>query len=139
MSLIWMPPHTTAPPFRVAARAAGTRAPTGAKMRAASSFSGGLSSEPPAHTAPRPRAKSCAARSPGRVKGEDLPSLVARDLCHDMRRRAKAVDADPLALSGHAQGAVANQAGAQQRRRLDIAIARVDREAIALIGDGQLG
>ena len=29
MSLIWMPPHTTVPPLRVAASAAGTSAPTG--------------------------------------------------------------------------------------------------------------
>ena len=45
--------------------AAGTSAPTGAKMMAASSVSGGASSEPPAHTAPSSRAKSCVGSSPG--------------------------------------------------------------------------
>ena len=68
MSLIWMPPHTTTPPLRTAFRAAGTSAPTGAKMMAAPSFSGGISSEPPAHTAPSCFAKSWAATSPGLVK-----------------------------------------------------------------------
>ena len=56
MSLMWMPPHTTTPPLRTARSAAGTSAPTGAKMIAASSACGGVASEPPAHTAPRLRA-----------------------------------------------------------------------------------
>ncbi len=34
---MWMPPQTTRPPLRTAASAAGTSAPTGAKMIAASS------------------------------------------------------------------------------------------------------
>ncbi len=50
-----------------AARAAGTRAPTGANRMAASSGSGGASSDAPAHSAPSPRAKACAAASPRRV------------------------------------------------------------------------
>src|SRR6266404_3156864 len=37
---MWMPPHTTVPPFATAARAAGTSSPAGAKMIAASSSSG---------------------------------------------------------------------------------------------------
>ncbi len=45
-----MPPQTTIPPLRTAASARGTSAPTGAKMIAASSGSGGVSSEPPAQT-----------------------------------------------------------------------------------------
>jgi hypothetical protein len=65
---MWMPPQTTRPPFFTALRARGTSAPTGAKMMAASSGSGGLSSEPPAQAAPSERAKACAASSPGRVK-----------------------------------------------------------------------
>ena len=68
MSDMWMPPQTTRPPFFTALSAAGTSAPTGAKMIAASSGSGGVSSEPPAQTAPSERAKSCAAVSPLRVK-----------------------------------------------------------------------
>src|SRR5207244_3352539 len=65
MSLIWMPPDTTVPPFFVAARAAGTSAPTGAKISAASSGSGGGRSEPPAHSAPSERAQTCVPRLPG--------------------------------------------------------------------------
>src|SRR5215471_13982357 len=41
MSDMWMPPHTTWPPFFTARKAAGTSAPTGAKMIAASSSCGG--------------------------------------------------------------------------------------------------
>ena len=48
-----------------AASACGTSAPTGAKMIAASSASGGAWSEPPAQSAPSAAAKSCAAVSPG--------------------------------------------------------------------------
>ncbi len=77
--------------------AAGTSAPTGAKMIAASSGSGGVSSEPPAHAAPSSRAKSCAAVSPGRVKAIDLAPLIPRHLRHDMRRGAEAVDAEARA------------------------------------------
>ena len=57
MSLMWMPAQTTRPPLRTARSAAGTSAPTGAKMIAASSGSGGGSSESPAQTAPSARAK----------------------------------------------------------------------------------
>ena len=67
---MWMPPQTTRPPLRTAASAAGTSAPTGAKMIAASSGSGGVSSDPPAHSAPSERAKACPAASPGRVKAK---------------------------------------------------------------------
>ena len=51
MVLIWMPPSTTVPPLRTEARAAGSKAPTGAKMMAASSSTGDRSCELPAHTA----------------------------------------------------------------------------------------
>ena len=68
MSLMWMPPQTTTPPLRVAASAAGTSAPAGAKMRAASSGAAGASSLPPAQAAPELRANAWPAASPGRVK-----------------------------------------------------------------------
>ena len=64
---MWMPPQTTRPPFLTALSASGTSAPTGAKMIAASSGSGGISSEPPAQTAPSDLANACAAVSPLRV------------------------------------------------------------------------
>ncbi len=95
-----MPPQTTVPPFRVAAKAAGTNAPTGAKINAAS---------------------------------------IARQLRQDMRGSAEAVEADPLAFSGEPQCAVPDEAGTEQRRCLHVAVAGIDREAKALIGDGQLG
>jgi len=53
---MWIPAQTTVPPLDTAFRATGTSAPTGAKMIAASSASGGVSSEPPAQAAPHSRA-----------------------------------------------------------------------------------
>ena len=50
--------------------AAGINAPTGAKIKAASSFSGGDSSELPAQTAPSLSANSWAFISPGLVKAK---------------------------------------------------------------------
>jgi hypothetical protein len=68
MSLMWIPAHTTVPPLATARSAAGTKAPTGAKIRAASSGIEGVVSEPPVQTAPSWLAKLPAAVSPGRVK-----------------------------------------------------------------------
>src|SRR6266511_2188464 len=65
MSLMWIPAHTTVPPFATAASAAGTSSPAGAKMIAASSSSGGLPA--PAHSAPSSRANACASTSRSRV------------------------------------------------------------------------
>src|SRR5438093_1047538 len=59
MSLIWMPAQTTVPPFTTARSAAGTSAPTGAKMIAASSGSGGEAS-----LAPGPAKTACPAAPP---------------------------------------------------------------------------
>ena len=48
-------------------------------------------------------------------EGEDSASLVTRDLRDDVRRRAEAVQADPLGVAGEAKRAVADQAGAEER------------------------
>src|ERR1700730_3239038 len=64
---------------------------------------------------------------------------MADDLRDDVGGGAKAVDAGQPPIAGNAQGAVTDEAGAHQRRRLDVAVALVDRKAIALVGDGQLG
>ncbi len=64
---MWMPAQTTRPPFRTAASAFGTSAPTGANRMAASSGSGGAASESPAQRAPSERAKACDAASFARV------------------------------------------------------------------------
>ena len=68
MSLMWIPAHTTVPPGAVARSAAGTSAPTGAKISAASSGSGPGCMASPAHSAPSERASACAPSSPARVK-----------------------------------------------------------------------
>src|SRR5690242_18435787 len=54
-------------------------------------------------------------------EGEDLPSLVARHLSDDVGRGAKAVDAELARIASHPQGSVADEPGAEQRRRLNIA------------------
>ena len=56
------------PPGASARSAAGTSAPTGAKMIAASSSSGGGPIASPAHSQPSERANACGASSPARVK-----------------------------------------------------------------------
>ena len=139
MSLIWMPPQTTVPPFLVAASAAGTSEPTGAKISAASSGSGGCGRRIAGpFRAERAREILCR-RVAGAGEGEEPAALMARHLGHDVRGGAKAVDPEALRVARHAQGAIADQPGAHQWRRLDIAVTRIDRKAVALVGDGQLG
>ena len=64
---------------------------------------------------------------------------MAGDLRDDVGRGAEAVEPEPLGVAGEAQRAVADQARAEQRRRLEIRIARREREAEALVGDDLLG
>ena len=59
-------------------------------------------------------------------------------LAHDVCRRAEAVETDALPVAGELQRAVADQAGAEQRRRLGVGVARGERRAVALVGDDQL-
>ena len=65
-----------------------------------------------------------------------------------MRRRAEPVNPEPPRVArgqarglshGQPQRAVADQPGAQQRCGGDVVKRRIDREAIALVGDGELG
>jgi len=75
---MWIPAQTTTPPLATAASAVGTSSPTGAKMIAASSSSGGAVPVSPAHSVPSSRANRCAASSPDRVKAKTrLPSWRA--------------------------------------------------------------
>ena len=52
----------------------------------------------------------------GLREGEDPPTLVARDLGDDVRRGAEAVQPESLGVSREPQRAVADQAGAEERR-----------------------
>ena len=71
MSDMWMPAQTTRPPLRTAFSAAGTSAPTGAKMIAQSSGSGGacVGAAGPAG-AELAREMPVPATSPGRVNAK---------------------------------------------------------------------
>ena len=74
----------------------------------------------------------------GAGEGEDPPSLVNRNLAEDVGGGAEPVEADALGVADQAQRPVADQAGAEQRRRLLVGLAVGDREAVALVGDGEL-
>src|SRR5262249_11163550 len=88
---------------------------------------------------------------PGRaqLEGERLRPLVAapgqrnhapafphRELAEDVRRGTKAVEADRSGLGRHPVGAIADQPGAEERRRLQIRVALRERKAETLVGDG---
>src|SRR5262245_22478071 len=68
MSDMWMPAQTIVPPLAVARSAFGTSVPTGAKMIAPSSSSGGGSSDQPAHSQPSSSANARPSSSPWRTK-----------------------------------------------------------------------
>jgi hypothetical protein len=92
-----MPARATVPPFRTARSATGTISPAGAKTMAPSTGTGSGSSVSPAHAAPR-------------------------DLEHHVSRGAEAVEGEPTP-GGHlapAQRAVADDPGAEERRRVGI-------------------
>ena len=94
--------------------------PTGAKMIAQSSGSGGGSSEPPAQPAPSLRAKSCAGDIARPREGENVAALPAGDLRDDVRGGAEAVEAElsPLARdrAANASRSVRRTAAARSRR-----------------------
>src|SRR3982750_3843849 len=94
MSVMWMPAQATMPAGDTRDSASGTSAPTGAKMIAASSGSGGASVDAPAHAHPSSRA-----------------------------------------LAGPAVRPIADQPGAHQRRRVDVAVAVGNLERVARVGD----
>ena len=62
-----------------------------------------------------------------------------RHLADDVRSGAEAVDPDALGVAGEAQRPVADQPGAQERRRLEVLVAVGEREAVALVGHRALG
>ena len=78
-------------------------------------------------------------RVAGAGEGEELAALVAGDLGHDVGGGAEAPDAEPTCVAGHAQGAPADQAGAEQRGGLGVAVAVGQGEAVGGVGDGELG
>jgi len=135
---MWIPAQTTRPPFATARNACGTSAPTGAKMIAASSSTGGDWSEPLAHMQPsvRERLRTRIARP---RQGINLPPLRPRDLRDDVGSRAEPIEPEAIARPRHAERPIADQAGAKQRCRLDVAEARRNRQAISRVGDDVRG
>src|SRR5262249_47538305 len=64
---------------------------------------------------------------------------VASDLDEDVGSRAEAVEAEGSRIAGETQRAIADEAGAEKRRRLFVRVARGDGKAVALVGEGVLG
>src|SRR5262245_23342404 len=75
----------------------------------------------------------------GSSEGVNPASLISRDLSHDVGGGAKAVEAEPFALTGHDERSITDQAGAQQRRRSHVIVFGGDGETIALVCDRVLG
>ena len=122
---MWMPAQTTDAALAHRGSARGTSSPAGAKMIALSSSTGGRFVGPA-----RPhRAQLAREAPPGspRVTHVAPPARVARHLDHDVRRGAEAVQAEPrrppqpLHLR-QPQRPIADQPGAQQRRRLHVGV-----------------
>ena len=127
------------PPRSSAASAGGTSVPTGANRMAASSGSGGGVVRVPGAGAPSSSASSlCLGRA-----GHDVDAGAAgqRDLRREVRRAAEPVDAEAAALGevGPLQGAVADDAGAEQRRDLDVVERLGERVGVGLVDHGVLG
>ena len=68
-----------------------------------------------------------------------LPSLPAGDLDQEVRGRAEAVEGQFHRVARHAQGAVADQARAEERRGLEIGVTLGNRETEAVVRRGVLG
>jgi hypothetical protein len=139
MSLMWMPAQTTTPPR------ASARSERGGHERAHRSEDDRrvqlLRSRlvrwacPLAAELERERSRLVVARPD---EAEHAPSLVPSDLHDDVRRGAEAVEPEPLRIAGEAQRAVADQPGAEERRRLDVVVPDGKREAVVLVGDDPL-
>ena len=69
----------------------------------------------------------------------DALALVAGDLRDDVGGGAEAIEAERLAVAGHAVGAVADEAGAEQRGGFGVAVFLRQVEAIAPVGDDVFG
>src|SRR6266540_2581232 len=69
---------------------------------------------------------------------EDALARVARELRDDVACRAESVQAEPLGVAHGSPGAVADEAGAEERRGLGIGIAVRDREGVPRVHHGCL-
>ena len=134
-----MPPHTTTPPFRHRFQ------------RQRYQLSGG--SEDDGGVQPLRRRGGGVARPlrphlPGELlgggvarpgEGEDPPALVPGHLRDDVRRRAVAVEPQPLRVTGHGERPVADEPGAQERRGLRHRVPGRDGKGVAVVGHRVLG
>src|ERR1700694_6157797 len=74
-----------------------------------------------------------------RGKGEDPSTLEPGDLGDDVRRVAEAIQTDALRIARAPQRAIADQAGAETRRRVQVVVTLGQRKTKALVSDAKLG
>jgi len=72
-------------------------------------------------------------------EGKHAPTLEAGDLSNDVGRGAKPVEAEPLGVAGHSEGAIADESRAQQWSDLKVGVSVGERKAVTLVGDCPLG
>ena len=126
---MWMPAQTTAPPWRWPAGPPAPAPRPGRRRSPRRAARAAPRPEEPAHSAPSPRANACVLLVARAGEREDAAALVDGDLAEDVGGGAEAVEADPLGIADQAQRPVADQPGAEQRRRLHVRVALGDREA----------
>src|SRR4051812_30855969 len=130
-----MPAQMTDPPLAIAASAAGTRAPTGAKNQRGVQRLGGRNIRSPSpHSSESARERlSCGVARPG--KREHLLSAKMGDLSREVRRCAEPIEADPRCIAREPKCAVTNQPCAKQRRRLHVGKCVRYGKAVTLVGN----
>jgi hypothetical protein len=122
MLLMWMPAQTTVPPLRRVAK------------RLRNQLSGRREENRRVHFlrrclvgaagpgGPQLARKLLAISIAGLGEGEDFASLPASDLRDDVRGRAETVDPEAPGVAGSDQRAIADQSGAEQRRRFGVRV-----------------
>src|SRR5262249_47304882 len=69
---------------------------------------------------------------------ENSPARVCGDLADDVGRSAEAVEAEALGVAAHPERSVADQPRAEEWSDLGVGVAIRQRQAVALVGRGQL-
>ena len=137
ISDMWMPAHTTTPPFVERAQCRRHELAGGGEDDRRIELLRGRVQRAAGPSAPSPRAKACVASSPGRVKANTAgpesgpPARVCAPRSRTRRGRC-------ARRRRPCQRPVADQPGAQQRCDLQVGVALGQREAVALVGDRQL-
>ena len=102
---------------------------------AASSGSGGISSDPPAQATPKRSSEGLSGDVAGAREAKYRSPLPSRDLGNDVSGGAEAVKTESLAVAGQRQRSPADQPGAQQRGQRNVAAELSQWKGEARVGD----